>query len=220
MFCSGGILSFDSLVSPASALISAFNPVDHGTVALAETLFGAANKWGKLPVTIYPEAYTSELDAADAGISNYEFAKGPGRGYRYYKGQPLFPFGFGLSYTTFSHSCDAKPQISTSGAMSLHCTVTNTGPVEGDEVLLVYHAVGDSIRAKLNTTHPVPIRNLVQFDRVTLQSKQSVSVKFELPRTSLAITTQNGTKVVFPGTHHLIISRGVGTGDQTLTFQA
>lgn len=219
VFCSGGILSFDSLVSPASALISAFNPVDHGTRALADTLLGGFNKWGKLPVTIYPEAYTAELDAAGAGIANYEFAKGPGRGYRYYKGQALFPFGYGLSYTTFSHSCDPKPQVSASGAMSLHCSVVNTGMVDGDEVLMVYHAVGDSIRIKLNTTHPIPIRNLVQFDRVTLKPKESVSVNFELPRSSLGITTLNGTKVVYPGTHHITISRGVGSGDVILTIK-
>ena len=54
--------------------------IDHGTKAIAEHIFGGENRWGKLPVTVYPKGYVEALDAAGAGISSYEFAKGPGRG--------------------------------------------------------------------------------------------------------------------------------------------
>ena len=116
--------------------------MDHGTRAIAETFFGAENKWGKLPITIYNANYTKELDAADAGISNYEFAKGPGRGYRYYKGVPLYPFGHGLSYTTFTHKCAKQ------GDLGFDCVISNTGSVTGDEVLMVFHSVGEVMRGK------------------------------------------------------------------------
>ena len=73
------------------------------------------NRWGKLPVTVYGENYTAELDAAGAGISDYSLSRPPGRSYRYYTGEPLFPFGHGLSYTSFAHACDA-PAADADGA--------------------------------------------------------------------------------------------------------
>ena len=82
VLCSGGVVSFDDLVAPSAAIIEAFNPVDQGTQALADSIFGGENRWGKLPVTIYPAGYTKALDAAGAGIADYSFSKGPGRGYR------------------------------------------------------------------------------------------------------------------------------------------
>ena len=78
VLCNGGIVSIDTLIhmganktSNGGAIIEAFNPVDHGTRAVAESIFGGANRWGKLPVTIYPSNYTAALDAAGAGIANY-----------------------------------------------------------------------------------------------------------------------------------------------------
>eukprot|EP00729_Bicosta_minor_P012589 gene12589-23156_t len=183
VLCNGGILSIDSLVAGSSAIIEAFNPVDHGTKAVAESIFGGANKWGKLPVTIYNANYTAELDAADAGIADYSFDKGPGRGYRYFKGKPLYPFGHGLSYTTFQLS-----------------GLKNTGTVVGDEVVLVYHAVSDAIRANIGDKHPVPFKDLVEFERYTLQPGASTVVTFALDREKLlGITTADGSKHTYAG---------------------
>lgn len=144
------------------------------------SIFGGANKWGKLPVTIYNANYTAELDAADAGIADYAFDKGPGRGYRYFKGKPLYPFGHGLSYTTFQLSgCAFEEDGGSSGSsssstgMTLSCSLKNTGTVVGDEVVLVYHAVSDAIRANIGDKHPVPFKDLVEFER-------SVSISLSL----------------------------------------
>ena len=210
----GGIVSIDALVEPAPAIIEAFNPIDHGTRALAETLFGAENRWGKLPVTIYGENYTVELDAAGAGISDYSLSRPPGRSYRYYTGEPLFPFGHGLSYTSFAHACDA-PAADADGALAFNCTVENTGDRAGDEVVMVFHRCD----APTNQTHPVPLKQLVAFERVSLEAGASATVHFALaPDDALAVTADDGSKVVYPGAHALIVSRGHGD-DQVMSVQ-
>lgn len=86
---SGGILSVDTLIDSVHAYVDAFNPYQQGPKALADTLFGVHNRFGKLPVTIYPANYSSQF-----AIQDMEFAKAPGRSYRYYTGTPLFSFGY------------------------------------------------------------------------------------------------------------------------------
>jgi len=206
VLCNGGIVSFDSLVKPASAIVEAFNPAHKGPQALADQLFGKENRWGKLPVTIYPESYTKSID-----IKDYSFTKAPGRGYRYYNGTALFQFGEGLSLTTFSHDCKAT----SSGAKDLafQCTVTNRGQRAGDEVLQVYHTVSDEIRQKVN--HPVPIRKLIEFERVSLAKGASTSVTFSVPRTRLAVTNTDGDYALYKGSHTITFSRGTGRSTDT-----
>ena len=94
-----------------------------GAEALALLLFGDVNRWGKLPITIYPAAYVTQVD-----MYNFDMSKPPGRTYKYYTGTPLFAFGTGLSYTTFGFTCDQS-------TASFACTVRNTGTRDGDEVV-------------------------------------------------------------------------------------
>ena len=96
-----------------------------GAEALSLLLFGRANRWGKLPVTMYPAAYTSQVS-----MYNFDMSLAPGRTYRYYTGMVLFPFGYGLSYTTFAMGCDPTPTGDT-----YQCTLRNTGNMDGDEVV-------------------------------------------------------------------------------------
>jgi len=70
-----------------------------GAEAIARSIFGLENRWGKLPVTIYPTDYVTKVDMYDFNMSKY-----PGRTYRYYQEEPLYSFGFGLSYTNFEIS--------------------------------------------------------------------------------------------------------------------
>ena len=201
VLCNGGVVSIDSLVPRAAAIVEAFSPAHKGPQALADLLFGKANRWGKLPVTIYPADYAGGID-----IREYSFTKPPGRGYRYYSGAALFRFGEGLSLTTFSHACSAG---GVAGAnLTFRCTVTNTGAREGDEVVQLYHRVSDAIRRAAD--HPIPLRKLVEFERVSLGKGASTSVQFSLPRQRLAVTNGAGDYVLYKGWHTIVFSRGTG----------
>ena len=102
-----------------------------GNYALAATLLGEANKWGKLPITMYPADYIQKVS-----MTNYHFSDPPGRSYRYYTGTPLWPFGYGLSYTSFSLTC-TRLELETTTVYNFSCDVTNTGKTLGDEVIQV-----------------------------------------------------------------------------------
>jgi len=200
----GGIVSIDKLVNGPQAIVEAFYPSVQGARALAQTLFGEQNRWGKLPVTIYPADYIKQVD-----IFNFDMSKPPGRTYRYYTGKPLWPFGWGLSLTTFDLACtEVKP------VAQYNCMVTNTGSLSGDEVVMVFHTVGDDIRNKVD--HPVPIKHLVEFERVTVAAGQATQITFNLDQKALQLTNKSGDKVVYPGKHTLMFSRGYG---QDVQFQ-
>lgn len=83
--------------------------------------------------------------------------------YRYYTGVPLFKFGEGLSYTDFTMECDWRVQ----SPMSFVCEVKNVGKVAGDEVVQVYHSVSADIKARCE--HPVPIKRLIAFERISIE---------------------------------------------------
>jgi len=200
----GGIVSIDNLINGPEAIVEAFYPSVQGARALADTLFGAQNRWGKLPVTIYPANYISQVD-----IFNFNMSKPPGRTYRYYTGKPLWPFGWGLSMTTFTLTCTEVKAMT-----QYRCTVLNSGSLNGDEVVMVFHSVGNDIRSKVD--HPVPIKQLVEFGRVSVETGQSSQIDFTLDQKAFQLTNKNGDKVVYPGQHTLTFTRGYG---QDVTFQ-
>eukprot|EP01065_Artemidia_motanka_P046983 TRINITY_DN7245_c0_g1_i1.p1 TRINITY_DN7245_c0_g1~~TRINITY_DN7245_c0_g1_i1.p1 ORF type:complete len:747 (+),score=212.76 TRINITY_DN7245_c0_g1_i1:53-2293(+) len=191
----GGQLAIDNLVAGPAAIVEAFNPNVVGAVGVADALFGA-NRWGKLPYTMYPHDYIQQQD-----MSNYDMSKPPGRTYKYYTGEPLFPFGHGLSYTNFTHSCSAV-----SGGYE--CSVTNSGAVGGDEVVMVFHSVSDDI--KRQAQHPVPTRALVGFDRVSVAAGATQTVTFSLGQDALKLVNAAGDRVLYKGQHTLTFSRGNG----------
>lgn len=198
----GGPLAIDGLIEGADAIVEAFNPA-FGAPMLADTLFGIENRWGKLPYTIYPEIYTSQVQ-----LDDYDMSKPPGRTYRYYTGKPLFEYGQGLSYTTFGMQCKCSGGSCSATPMNFSCTVSNTGAVAGDEVVMVFHQAGDAIRKGAN--HPVPLKSLVQFDRVRLAPGGSTTVSFQLTDAAFELTTADGNKTVVAGTRNVVFSRGNG----------
>jgi len=195
----GGTLSIDNLIQLAPAIIEAFVPAMRTGEALYLTIFGRENRWGKLPVTVYPANYINQVD-----MYSFDMTKAPGRTYRYYTDKPLFPFGFGLSYTTFSYTCTGK---TASGTTSISCVVTNNGTRDGDEILQVYHRAGDDVRKGAN--HPVPARSLVDFGRYHLTMGEKANANFEIPNTKLVLTNQLGDKILYAGSHYLDITNGV-----------
>eukprot|EP01060_Flectonema_neradi_P016783 TRINITY_DN2341_c1_g1_i1.p1 TRINITY_DN2341_c1_g1~~TRINITY_DN2341_c1_g1_i1.p1 ORF type:complete len:848 (+),score=204.59 TRINITY_DN2341_c1_g1_i1:39-2582(+) len=206
ILCNGGALAIDNFITGPTSIIEAFNPSTQGSKAIALTLFGK-NRFGKLPVTMYPHDYISKQN-----MSNYDMAKSPGRTYKYYDGEPLFPFGFGMSYTTFDMSCTlSSKQL----PAVIKCTIKNTGKYDGEEVVQVYHSVGSDIRSKLS--YAVPKRSLINFERVAAPVGGSASTSFAVSLSDFLVVDQSGAKTQFHGTHNIIISRGVGV-DVTFTF--
>merc|ERR1719235_2492136 len=90
----------------ADAIVEAWYPGVYGARGVARALLGHSNRWGKLPVTVYDERYITQVDMLD-----FDMSKPPGRTYRYFTGTPLWPFGFGLSYTDFSLCMLSESQL-------------------------------------------------------------------------------------------------------------
>ncbi len=159
-------------------------------VPLADVLFGNYNPAGRLPVTFY--ASTGDLP----GFGDYRMA---GRTYRYFQGKPLFPFGYGLSYTRFDYGPAVLASQSVTDAVDMTLPVTNKGGMGGDEVVQVYVHHG-------NSPAPQTVRTLVAFKRVTIPKGATVSVHFTIPveRFRYWSTAQN-RYVVDPGAYELQI---------------
>jgi len=148
------------------AILVAWYPGQRGGNAIADVLFGDVNPAGRLPVTFYRGV--DQLPAFD----DYAMTN---RTYRYFTGTPLYPFGYGLSYTRFSYSGLAvdRVQITASDDIEASVTVTNTGQRAGDEVVQLYERA-------VSPPRPMPVRQLRGFARVTLAPGESKRVTFRL----------------------------------------
>ena len=151
--CSGSPIAFGSVEDCYDALIQAWYPGQGGAQALAEVLFGDYNPSGKLPVTFY--ASNDDLpDFLDYSMEN--------RTYRYFRGTPLYAFGYGMSYTTFQYGKGrlSKSSMKADGKVTLTVPVTNTGNRQGEEIVQVYVKALDYPEA--------PIKSLKGFTKLKL----------------------------------------------------
>ena len=151
--CSGSPIAFASVENCYDALIQAWYPGQGGAQALADVLFGDYNPSGKLPVTFY--ASNDDLpDFLDYSMEN--------RTYRYFRGTPLYAFGYGMSYTTFEYGKGklSKSSMKADGKVTLTVPVTNTGDREGEEIVQVYVKALDYPEA--------PIKSLKGFAKLKL----------------------------------------------------
>jgi beta-glucosidase len=181
---SGGALSVNKAQEKAKAVILAGYGGQQGGNAVADVLFGDYNPAGRLPVTYY-----KSIDQIPA-FENYDMT---GKTYRFFTQEPLYPFGYGLSYTTFSYSNLVFPEKATAGdKISVKVTVTNTGKVEGDEVVEMY--LTDE---KAST--PRPIRQLEGFSRINLKPGESKVVEFKLEPRQFSIINNKSKRVIEPG---------------------
>ena len=186
--CSGSAIAMVPETQNADAIVQAWYGGEQGGTALADVLFGDYNPSGKLPVTFYRS--TADLpDFLDYTMTN--------RTYRYFRGVPLFPFGHGLSYTTFAYG---KPKYKNG---KLTFTLTNTGRREGTEIVQVY------VR-RINDTEG-PQKSLKAFSRVTLKAGERQTVSIDLPRERLeGWDAQTNTMRVVPGPYEIMVG---GTSD-------
>lgn len=190
--CSGSAVALTAEQGNTNAILQAWYGGEQAGTAVADVLFGDYNPGGKLPVTFY--ASTSQLpDYEDYHMKN--------RTYRYFTGKPLYPFGYGLSYTTFEIG---KPKYKNG---TLTVKVKNTGERDGEEVVQVY------VRNPKDTAGPR--KTLRGFKRVKVKAGKTVDVRISLPRNTFELwNDETNTMCVVPGTYRLLV--GNSSADEDL----
>lgn len=194
--CSGGAVAMVPELETCDAMLQWWYAGEQGGTALADVLTGRYNPSGKLPVTFYKS--TDDLpDFLDYTMKN--------RTYRYFTGEPLFPFGHGLSYTTFAFS---KPSVSTNGNTIVVTTkVRNTGKCEGTETVQLY------FRRTADTDGPQ--KSLCGYQQVCLKAGEERTVTIALPRKRLETwDAKSNTMRFVPGLYQLMI--GSSSADANL----
>ncbi|RPI05487.1 MAG: glucan 1,4-alpha-glucosidase [Ignavibacteriae bacterium] len=200
----GSALSIPWAKDHVPAILEAWYPGQAGGDAIADALFGDVNPGGRLPVTFY--ASVNDLPP----FTDYSMT---GRTYRYFQGKPLFPFGYGLSYTTFSYDNlqSEKKTVTFNDTASIQVTIKNSGTVDGDEVVQLYVRNPE----KVSTS---PLRSLKSFRRIHLLAGESKTVTLPLLIKDLRIYDDHtGDLRVFPGTYEIEV--GASSSDIRLHGQ-
>lgn len=186
----GSALAVNYAAEHAAAILEAWYPGEEGGTAIADTLAGDNDPAGRLPVTFY-----RSLDQLPQ-FDDYSMKQ---RTYRYFAGKPLFPFGFGLSYSTFAYSGlkIATPKLRAGDPVTVEADVKNTGSSAGDEVAELY----------LQQPHSEvsPRLALAGFKRVHLDPGQSTHVSFTLDPRSLGQVTAEGDRMIEPGEYKVYV---------------
>ena len=180
----GSALSINWAATNIPAILTAGYPGQQGGNAVADVLFGDYNPAGRLPVTYY-----KSVDQ----LPPFEDYDMKGRTYRYFKDEPLYPFGYGLSYTFFKYGSLSIPkQVEIKKPVKVSVTVTNVGKYDGDEVVQLY--LTDEAAS---TTRP--IRQLEGFERIHLKKGESKVVTFYISPRQLSMINNEGERVIEPG---------------------
>lgn len=208
----GGALAIPEVKAGASAIVDALYAGVTAGAAVADALFGVFSPGGKLPYTVYDRDYQSMYNFTNMSIAepqNYtdavsgEARTSPGgRTYRYFKGNVLWPFGFGLSYNTWTLGWSAAPANNSSvdplGNVSFAVSLTNEGAVQGDEVVELFVEPDASSLSPLPPF--VPLQSMVGFARRSLAPGATATIQFTLAAAdAFAVTAADGTRAVPSG---------------------
>jgi beta-glucosidase len=175
------------------AIIDAWYPGQAAGNAIADVLFGDYNPGGKLPVTFYKSV---------KDLPSFEQYQMTSQTYRYFRGEPLYPFGYGLSYTTFKYdNLKLNNSYRIGDSVEVSADITNTGEKAGDEVVQVY--ISDS-----NAPFPVPIRVLKGFKRIHLLPGETKHIEFTIPPSAFSIINDSNERITIPGKFELSIGGG------------
>ncbi len=189
----GSAVTMRSWIDHVAAVVDIWYPGEAGGDAVADVLFGDHNPSGRLPIT-FP------MSEGQLPLTYNHKPTGRGDDYLDGTGQAEFPFGFGLSYTTFEYGgLSIEPlEIAPTGQVTVHCTVKNTGAVAGDEVVELY------LREEV-TSVSTPLIALKGFQRVHLAPGESKSVTFKLAKPALSLLNAKLQSVIEPGTFRVMI---------------
>uniref|UniRef100_UPI0026EFBC33 xylan 1,4-beta-xylosidase n=2 Tax=Bacteroidaceae TaxID=815 RepID=UPI0026EFBC33 len=195
--CSGSPVGLVPETETCEAILQAWYPGQQGGRAVADVLFGDYNPAGRLPVTFYRSIEQ---------LPDFEDYNMTGRTYRFMKERPLFPFGYGLSYTTFTYGAAtfSKQTVGSEDNLSLVVPVSNTGSRDGEEVVQVYLSkVGDEAG---------PVKTLRAFKRVSVPAGKTVNVHITLSKKDLEWWNEGTHSIQFcPGEYQVWIG---GSSDE------
>jgi beta-glucosidase len=186
----GSALAIPAAQQNAAAILEAWYPGEAGGQAIADTLLGTSNPAGRLPVTFY------QSEDQLPPFSDYSMAH---RTYRYFAGEPLYPFGYGLSYSTFrySHITLSKPTVQAGEPVDVDADLTNTSTIAGDEVAELY------LRPPVSETNP--IFTLQSYERISLQPGETRHLHFRLADRQLSTVDSKGVRSVAPGQYRIYL---------------
>ena len=192
---SGSVMGFEWESENANAILQAWYGGQAAGDAIVDVLFGDYNPAGRMPLTTYKK---------DSDLPPFEDYSMANRTYRYFQGTPRYPFGYGLSYTSFAYSpVECVPLVKTGDSVDVKVRVKNTGGVDGDEVVQLY------------VIHPqdgqkrIPLYALKGFKRIHLKKGEERSVVFSLSPEELALTDEKGNWIERPGMVRLYIGGGL-----------
>jgi beta-glucosidase len=190
---SGSGLAVNWAQEHADAILQAWYPGEEGGTAVAETLAGVNNPAGRLPVTFY-KGIEQLPDFADYSMKN--------RTYRYFTGTPLYPFGFGLSYSTFAYGNLhlSTRELPAGHPLEVQVKVSNTGKRDGDDVAQLYLEFGHAPGA--------PLRALRGFQRLHLKAGEARTLRFTLTPRDLSHVNEAGQHLVSAGEYSLSVGGG------------
>ena len=199
--CSGSAIGLEPETQSCDAILQAWYPGEAGGQAVAEVLFGDYNPSGRLPVTFYKNINQ---------LPDFEDYNMTGRTYRYFKDVPLFPFGYGLSYTTFAYGeMQAPASAKVNKTFKVTIPVTNQGSIDGDEIVQLY--------LKKQGDEEGPIKALRAYKRVHIPAGKTIQVELELtPKQLVWWDKETNTMRTQTGTFDIMI----GGNSNELTTQA
>ena len=202
----GSSLAVNWIQENIPAIVNAWYPGEQGGNAIADVLFGDYNPAGRLPLTYYKS--TDDLPA----FNDYEIFNG--RTYMYFEKKPLYPFGFGLSYSSFDYSNIRidKPSFLPGDSISVSVDIKNTGKFGGDEVVQLY------LRQK-SATVKLPQKQLKAFKRISLKIGETQTVSFMLCRKDLAYWNEKNEFVLEPGEFNIQLGASSEDIRQQITFR-
>lgn len=194
----GGPVDYREVLPLVDGLVWAGFPGQSAGDAIAQVIFGEFNPSGRTPYATYPKEFADMMTPLD-----YELRTKLGFTYRFFTGTPVFPYGFGLSYTTFDVNLEGVPaqvsitDLENGAEISASVTIENTGSRSGTDIVLLFRSGGPD---------DAPLQELVAFDRAEdLEPGKTEKIAFTLDRRAFLLVNKDGKRVLVPGQYELTV---------------